>query len=148
VIHFSSLTWANEIALYNAILLVLMKLGSEVIGPTFNPTVAAAQTLRIHTNDALLFPGEVRDAQEVAIEICKSVHYHLLDHHSSAGAFYLLFPLYMAFQAFAPASREAGWLQAMMMHIANLSGFEISRELRAQTQIKYAASETAYADLT
>jgi hypothetical protein len=48
------------------------------------------------TNDALYFPGEARNAQEVAIEICKSVDFHLLDHQSSAGAFFLLFPLHVS----------------------------------------------------
>lgn len=85
--------------------------------------------------------------QDVAIEICKSVHYRLLDQHSSAGPFYLLFPLRTAYQAFAPASREAAWLQAMMRHIANLSGFEISRKLSSQKPMKYTALKTPYAEL-
>jgi hypothetical protein len=85
--------------------------------------------------------------QEIAREICKSVHYHLLDQHNNAGPFYLLFPLRAAYEAFAPASREAGWLQAMMRHIANLSGFEISGKLSSQKPMKYTALRTEYADL-
>jgi hypothetical protein len=43
VIHFSSLTCAHEVALYNAILLLLVSLGEEVIGSTFDHAVAATQ---------------------------------------------------------------------------------------------------------
>jgi len=55
VIHFSNLTFAHEIALYNAILILLLRLGDEVIGPTIDHTVAAAQIPRIRTNDPLIF---------------------------------------------------------------------------------------------
>jgi hypothetical protein len=93
VIHFSNLAYAHEITLYNVILILLLRLGDEVIGPNFNYTVAAAQIPRVRTNNPLIFPGEAGNTQEIAREICKSVHYHILDQHSSAGPFYLLFPL-------------------------------------------------------
>jgi hypothetical protein len=84
--------------------------------------------------------------QEIATEICKSIHYHLLDEHSSAGPFYLLFPIRKAYRAFAPSSKEAGWLRAIMRHIANLSGFEISRKLSSQKPVKYTAVKTAHVE--
>jgi hypothetical protein len=55
VIHFSNLTCAHEIALYNAILILLLRLGDDVIGPTFDHTVAAARIPRICTNGPLIF---------------------------------------------------------------------------------------------
>lgn len=39
VFHFSNLTCAHEITLYNAMLLLLLRLGTEVIGPAFDRTI-------------------------------------------------------------------------------------------------------------
>ncbi len=91
VIHFSNLKSAHEITLYNAILILLLRLGTEVISTSFNQVVSGPPSPQVRTNRPLLFPGEARNMQEVAAEICKSVHYHLLDGHNSAGPFYLLF---------------------------------------------------------
>jgi len=146
VIHFSNLTCAHEITLYNVMLLLLLKLGTEVIGPTFDHTVSAPKPPRVRTNTPLLFPGKASTVQEIATEICKSIHYHLLDEHSSAGPFHLLFPIRTAYQAFAPSSKGAGWLRAMMRHIANLSGFEISRKLSSQIPVKYTVVKTAHVE--
>lgn len=129
VLHYSSLTLANEITVYNAILLLFLRLGSQIIGPIFNTSILSFD-LPVDLNyGPLLPPGLAPSAQAVATEVCRSVEYHLQDVQSSAGAFFLLFPLKVAYLAFDPASREACWLKVVMSNIADMSGFEISRNL-------------------
>jgi hypothetical protein len=64
----------------------------------------------------------------VATEICRSVEYHL-DCGNSAGAFYLVFPLRLAWQTFEDGTREKKWCEAVMGRIADRSGWEVGRGL-------------------
>ncbi|KAE8445894.1 hypothetical protein EG329_012673 [Mollisiaceae sp. DMI_Dod_QoI] len=128
VFQFTSLPAATDIALYNAVLLLLLRLGFQVIGPQFDFSLAISSPQDINYGP-LIPPGLAPDARSVAIEICKSVDYHLVDDRRGAGAFFLLFPLRVAWQALHPASPEAVWLKSIMSIIADSTGFEISRGL-------------------
>ncbi|KAE9373024.1 hypothetical protein N431DRAFT_503803 [Stipitochalara longipes BDJ] len=129
VFYYSTLSTANEICSYNAQLLLILRLGSEVIGPTFDPALSSLHLPGYLNYDPLFPPGLAVNAQAVATEICKSVEYHLLHPASSAAAFFLLLPLRLAYQTFSPGSKESEWLSGVMRRIADSSGFEISRSL-------------------
>ena len=128
VLHFSTLGLANEIALYNAILILLLRLSTQVIGSSFDPLLPVVNQPTI-SDGPLLLPGTTGNPQAVAVEICRSVEYHLLGAQNSAGAFNLLFPLRMALLTFPEQSREAKWVIKVMRGIADSCGFEISRNL-------------------
>jgi hypothetical protein len=135
VFYFSTLSAANEICFYNALLLLILRLGFQVIGPTFASTYPSLHLLGMLDYGPLSPPGLATDAQTVATEICKSVEYHLLHPASSAAAFFLLFPLWLAYPAFEPDSKESQWLSDVMRKIADMSGFEISRNLGGRGRI-------------
>ena len=133
ILHYSTLTAAYEITTYNAILLLLLKLGYEIIGSAFNPS---AQFLNeaplsiistILSSNPLYLPGHASNLEAIAIEICRSADYLL---NSSAGAFFLLFPLRVAYQTLEDETKEKHWLEAIMQRIAEQSGWEIGRKNR------------------
>ncbi|KZF19234.1 hypothetical protein L228DRAFT_286088 [Xylona heveae TC161] len=54
-------------------------------------------------------------ATGAAIEVCRGVHYHLLDHQRSAGELFLLFPLRMAWKALGKSTTPQGrWCENML----------------------------------
>ncbi|KAF4634709.1 hypothetical protein G7Y89_g3393 [Cudoniella acicularis] len=126
VLYFSSLAPANEITFYNAMLLLLLKLGLQILELDFNASPSNPLHTRDRSKNPLYLPTQAPNPAAIATEICRSVEYHLLNHHSSAGAFCLLFPLRMAYQTFQSTSRESKWLESVMVRVADLSGFEIS----------------------
>jgi hypothetical protein len=128
-LHYSTLPLANEIAIYNAILLLLLRLGSQIIGPTFDASIPSLHLPKELSYYPLYPPGSAASSQAVATEICRSIEYYLLDAAGSAGAFFLLFPMSLAYRTFKPGSREARWLSEVMRNIADKSGFEISRNI-------------------
>ena len=133
VLHYSDLPCANAIAVYNAILLLLLGLASRVIGPAFDPSIPALH-LTQHLNYHPLYPPDSAPrAEAIATEICRSVEYHLVNDKSNIAAFCLLFPLRIAYLAFEPRAREAKWLREVMTNLADVSGFEISRSLTTRT---------------
>jgi hypothetical protein len=127
-LHYSSLTAANEITLYNAILLLLLRLRYQILGPSSNAPITALH-LPLHIDYGPLYPpGAAPNPRAVAMEICRRVEYNLLD-SQNAGAFLLLFPLRLAFTTFDPGSRERIWVSDVMRGIANSSGFGIGHGL-------------------
>jgi len=132
IIVYSSLGAAYEICFYNAILLLILKLGSQVIGPAFDPTNLSLRLTGHLDYGPLIPPGFALNSQAAATEICKSVEFHLAHPSSSAASFFLLFPLRVAYQTFEPESKEAKWLRGVMTKVADMSGFEISRSLGGQ----------------
>jgi hypothetical protein len=129
VLQYPSLIEANSITLYNAILLLLIKLGFQVIGPHFNPAVCSLHLPQEIDYGPLIPPGLAPNPQALAIEICKGVEYHLCEERRRAGAFFLMFPLRVAWQAFDPGDPVAVWLEGVMKMIADSTGFEVSRGL-------------------
>jgi hypothetical protein len=105
--RYSTLSAANEICCYNTFLLVILRLGYQVIGPTFASTYPSLHLLGILDYGPLSPPGLAPDAKTVATEICKSVEYHLLYPARSATDFFLLFPLWLAYPELEPDSKES-----------------------------------------
>ncbi|KUJ11340.1 uncharacterized protein LY89DRAFT_786952 [Mollisia scopiformis] len=132
VFNYKSLIEANALTFYNALLLLLLKVASQVIGPQFDPSTCAAHLPRGLRYEPLIPPGLAPNAQAIAYEICKSVEYLLGAERRRAGAFFLLFPLRVAWQAFNPVDMEAVWLQGIMRIIADSTGFEVSRGLMGE----------------
>jgi len=132
MLSFASLIRANEINIYNCILLLLLKLGSEVIGPSFNFAISNQTHLHNTSSNPLYLPGQAPNPLAIAAEICRSVDYHLLEHQNSAGAFFLLFPLRLAYQTFNEGTNERRWVVGVLEKIAVMSGFEIGRGLSVQ----------------
>ncbi|KAG4436326.1 hypothetical protein IFR05_008179 [Cadophora sp. M221] len=131
VIHFKSLLVANGATIYNAILLLLRSIGYQVIGPTFDP---AGVYLDIPTGidyGVLYAPREAPDGAAIAREICRMVEYHLGEERKSAGGFFLLFPLSVAWRVFEEGRREAEWVRGVMDRVADSSGFGIGRRVWA-----------------
>jgi hypothetical protein len=137
ILHFSNLAAAIEVSMYNAILLLLCRLGYEVIDNNFNPNSPSLLPLSsaLSSPRALYLPGHARSQQAIATEICRSADYHLLEKHSGVGAFCLLFPLRVAYQVFDDGAREKAWLEGLMKRVAELSGWEIGRNLGSDAAI-------------
>ena len=133
-IHFRSLMIANETTIYNAILLLLRQLDFQVIGPAFDPSGIYLELPKGVEYGPLYAPRAAPDSKAIATEICRTVEYHLAEERNSAGGFFLLFPLTVACQVFEPDSRETKWLGEMMNGVADSSGFEIGRNLSANSK--------------
>jgi hypothetical protein len=129
VLHFSSLIHANEITLYNAILLLLFRIGFQVVGSAFNPLFSTLHLPQDIDYRPRLLSGSTLNNRAVAIEICKSVEYYLHKERRGGGTFFLLFPLRLAWQTFKPSSTEATWIQGIMEMVADSTAIEISRGL-------------------
>lgn len=64
---------------------------------------------------------------DIAIEICRTVDYHL-HYLKSTGAFMLLFPLNVAYVHLDRKSTEIrGWLERVMADVADSHGLEVGR---------------------
>lgn len=133
-IHFKSLKLANETTIYNTILLLLRRLGFQVIGPGFDPSGIYLNLPKGVEYGPLYAPRTAPDGRAIATEICRTVEYHLAEERKSAGGFFLLFPLTVACQVFEPDSRETKWLGKTMNRVADSSGFEIGRNLWANSE--------------
>jgi hypothetical protein len=138
-LYYSGLTAANEIRHYNAILLLLLSLRDQILGPSSNASITALSPPVDIDYWPLYPPGAAPNPQAVAIEICRSVEYHLVD-SQNAGALFLLFPLRIAFTTFDPRSREQIWVSEVMRGIANLSGFGIGHGLSGGDEVVAADS--------
>ncbi|PVH85150.1 hypothetical protein DL98DRAFT_651045 [Cadophora sp. DSE1049] len=129
VFRFKDLIIANEVTFYNALLLLLHRLGNQVIGHSFDASIPALDLPADIDYGPLYAPGLAPNIQAIGMEICRSVEYHLVEERVNAGAFFLLFPLTVAYQVYEPGSREATWLRGVMNKIADSSGFEIGRHI-------------------
>ena len=124
---FSSLRRADEILVYNVILInlvILFKLDAKGICPPFSASLLALHLPPIARHGPLQLPGEAKDIQAMATEICKCVGYYLSDHRNRTS-FYLLVSLRVAYIAFPRTSTQAKWVDKKMARVADLNGFEI-----------------------
>lgn len=131
MLRFSSTRRADEIVLYNTALILLLRLGAQAIGPTFNASMAAFYLPRTNIQDPL-WRSEAKYVQAIATDICKCVMYYLSDYHNRAGVS-LLISLRVAYTAFLPTSIQAKLVDTMMTRIAGLNGFEISKKVNSKT---------------
>lgn len=132
ILTFSSIERANEIAFYKALLLVLLRLGTQVIGPDFDSSVLTLDLPKDLDCRPLHAPGAALDLRAIAMEICRGVEYQLNDANRSMVALFLLFPLRVACQTFEPESREVQWLGNIIGKVVDISPFEFSRGLNRQ----------------
>ncbi|MCJ1338537.1 hypothetical protein MMC09_003826 [Bachmanniomyces sp. S44760] len=138
IFQYPLLTRASEIINYNSALILLLRLRRANLGDSFdfsfdesNPSspVESSDPSKIH----LHLPGECGTPLAAAIEICRSVEYCLSQGESSAGAYFVMFPLRMAHLAIQPNSQYAPWLRKICAIAADISGFEIGRDLAVST---------------
>lgn len=95
IIHFQSLELATELVLYSATLLLIGHFyraitGTEIMGPAMSIWPASE---RPQPTNPLKLPSETLQEEDMVLEICRSVEYHLQGSHASSGAFALMFPL-------------------------------------------------------
>ncbi|KAJ9608518.1 hypothetical protein H2200_007506 [Cladophialophora chaetospira] len=83
---------------------------------------------RSATQDSAMEPHPAT-VQEHALSICQSIPYLLAEEHSHLGAFYLLFPAYVACQALNPEQAERQWLAGILAQVARDKGIAIAKNL-------------------
>lgn len=120
VIWFTDPYRANELIVYDSVLLIVLK-AAEGLGLNLGESRSSMK----NWNDSLLPIQSNR--KEIAIEVCRTVDYHLQCVQRSSGAFMLLFPLNVAYRNLEPDSDEAKWMEKIMAVTADIHGFEIGR---------------------
>ncbi|RHZ63010.1 hypothetical protein CDV55_106098 [Aspergillus turcosus] len=120
VIWFTDPYRANELIVYDSVLLIVLK-AAEGLGLNLGESHSSMK----NWNDSLLPIQSNR--KEIAIEVCRTVDYHLHCVQRSSGAFMLLFPLNVAYRNLEPDSDEAKWIEKIMAVTADIHGFEIGR---------------------
>ena len=133
ILYFDSIRLASDITNYDAILLVLLWL-HRVLRLPFSPEVMLATQDPLlfessESNSPLLLPGRATGAEDVGREICRAVDYHLLENRHRAGAFYLFFPLRMAYFCFDANADEAIWIRRVLVTVSETGGWEIGRNM-------------------
>lgn len=133
VLQFWDSDRANEIGIYNALLLLHLNILDSISWPTDQVEIPEAEDIVPTTTPGtskgpLLLPGQ-GSQEEIAREICRTVDFHLHKKEHHLGALLLLFPLRVAYKVFEPHSREALWLQGIMFQIADSKGFEMGRHI-------------------
>lgn len=117
-LRFTALQHAREFIAYDGILLLLLELGSRVMGSAFSPASAAtmlAPRPRPLQPSPLMYPGDEEiNRQSVALEVCRCAQCFLDDDGSDFGPFYLAFPLVLAKGVFRGEGPIEGWLASVI----------------------------------
>ena len=129
-LYYQDLEAVNGLMIYNALYIRVSRLGIQLLGQHFDFQQAATLIEFQCTNPVLNSPGA--SLYDSAFEICRSAEYHLAPPHECAGAFFLLFPLRIAYDEFDSCSPVRTWIETFMEHIATRSGFSISRGILQQ----------------
>lgn len=105
VLQYKSLYYANTLGLHNAALIMILRFIDSLELVTNDEDESASSSQQsIHT---------------AAMEICRSVDYHLDAMRDGAGSLYLLYPLKMASDALAVAEPAIGaWLKDVLERIS------------------------------
>lgn len=95
VLHFMSLEQATELMLYNTTLLLFVHFYQDI---TKQSILELAMSIwpaheRPRPTNPLILPSESLQLEDIVLEACRSVDYHLQGLHASSGAFALMFPL-------------------------------------------------------
>jgi len=125
ILSYSTLEDANAIGLYNTAFLCLYQIGIGIVGAKFDASLPAFGLSWKTTNPALIPAGQANGV-DAAIELCRSVEYHLLPHHASAGAFMLLFPMNLALASLPSDSEEADYCRDTFRRISVSAGLNFS----------------------
>lgn len=120
-LHYHDIEVANGLMLYNALYIRLSELGMRLLGPDYDYRQVAKETSFKCTNPLLNHAGA--SLHDAAIEICRSVEYHLSPPHGSAGAFFIIFPLKKAYDVLPSGTAEKEWLEAIITNLATNRGF-------------------------
>jgi hypothetical protein len=123
-LYFTNSTLAYELIFYNAVLLILLQLGSGIKCPMFKiPSLPSTEP-----RGPLYLAGEAPNTLAVATEICKIAGYFLplLPASQERVTVSLLFPLRVAYLVFPPAGKESEWLRGAMERVADQGGFDVS----------------------
>lgn len=121
VLHFYDLDVCNGLMLYDSMVLLLVEVGIQLADTGFDQTRIAQETTFVHTNLLLNPPGA--SLYDTAMEICRSVDYHLSPPHENAGAYFIIFPLRKARDELPIGSVEHEWVKLVRDVIAKKSGF-------------------------
>lgn len=106
-LEYESLDAANQVTLYYAISILILRLAQE--------TASVAVTTPTQVLDAVDFPERIMSA---SLAICRSVQFHLEMIRCGAGSFFLLFPLRMAYDAIGRSHPAIGtWLEDVLQQI-------------------------------
>jgi len=123
-LHYQDLEAVNGLMLYDALYINIAELGMSLLGPDFDYRQPSMVTKFACTNLQLNPPGA--SLYDTAIEICRSLQYHLSPPHENAGAFFTIFPLYKANNQLPIGSPEHQWLKSMMVDLVERTGFIFS----------------------
>jgi hypothetical protein len=137
VLHFASLTRANEVTLYNATLMILLHLADELAVPLPDAaTLMVADGPLPPSTNPLRLPGTGDSPRAAASEICRSASFHLADPTNMAGPYFLLFPLALARLEFATTEPERLWIDQFLTEITVKGVFKaetVVGEVNSQT---------------
>ena len=123
IFQYSSMSIANTVCFYDGIHIQLLWF-------IINHTLAGSENLQPNETTMLVQLSE--HMRTSAIDICKSVSFHLLEKNDSAGGLFLLFPLLMAWRAFdnLDMEQELRWVKTT---IAGIGGGEKAQWAIAST---------------
>ncbi|KAL8685678.1 MAG: hypothetical protein Q9224_005722 [Gallowayella concinna] len=133
---FHNLYEANHFSMYNQILSSVLRLAYE----SHYEASPMATTVEDNAINSSLFlranvtlPTTDRDdllveRRECAIEVCRSVPYHLsVELHGCGGAYVIMLPLLMAMPIFQHNSEEAKFIGSVMAHVTGTLGNLVPR---------------------
>ncbi|RFU33087.1 hypothetical protein B7463_g3219, partial [Scytalidium lignicola] len=127
---------ASELSLYNSMLVLFHRAVAKLPPVVLNTVVPIAFLPDTYYGGpysaVLLLPGQ-GSVEEIVFEICRTVYYQLLSYPGTSGAFYLMFPLQVAYRNVDPKSRVAKWLSELISYVANIHGFEAVTYARNST---------------
>lgn len=129
LIWYSDLGCAADIVQYNTALILfktlhLMLTLPEPPVPPLPPGVVPKQPT---TAGILNLPGQAKTTQDCALEICRSMDFHMLPVHAGPGALELLAPVRFTYMNLESGSKAAHWLEKVCQEIADNVGFEMGR---------------------
>ncbi|KAL3419045.1 C6 finger domain-containing protein [Phlyctema vagabunda] len=123
VISFQDLEAANGLMLYNALYIILSNLQLRLLGREHD--------WRYHTGTRMKASNPVLNPlgaslHEAAVEICRSVEYYFSPPYESVGAFFMTFPLKVAYNQLPVGDPGGRWLKGLMVTLAAKSGMRFS----------------------
>ncbi|KAI9688060.1 MAG: hypothetical protein M1822_001565 [Bathelium mastoideum] len=132
---FDSLIWyadldrANDIVHYNTALMLFKHLCGILNLPDDQalPCPPGLTPKQPTTSGILLLPDQAPTTRDCALEICRSLNFHMLPAHAGPGALDVLAPARFAWLNLAAGSKEARWVEKVCQEIADNVGYELGR---------------------
>ncbi|KAF2120760.1 hypothetical protein BDV96DRAFT_641417 [Lophiotrema nucula] len=126
-----------EILLYNAIYIFLFELLQRLSPDTVSDVILAVTETAAHDagfsdtapRGILKLPDEVRDSRDLAIEICRTFEYKMLDPNKLDGSnLFFLFPLGIAWPVLVDEEDYRAWMVDMLDSTPVTKGYAIGRQ--------------------